>query len=87
MMRHGIRREAFLCPMASNAMKILKTGKGRPNISTLLSASEVARLGVERWMIPRAERRPEYREWKVEQLIALLGPQKQIGQPRLSKAI
>jgi hypothetical protein len=72
MLRHGIQREVFFCPMASNAIKILKKGKGRPNLKTLLDAEKVAELAVARWMVPRAERRPEYKYWKVDDLKALL---------------
>ncbi len=74
-LRHGIQREVFLCQLADNAVKLLHTGEGRPKLGTLLSAEEVARLAVERWMLPRAERRPEFKEWKAEDIVALLGDQ------------
>lgn len=74
-LRHGIQREVFLCQLADNAVKLLHAGKGRPNLATLLSANEVAKLAVERWMLPRAERRPEFKEWKAENIAALLGDQ------------
>lgn len=75
MLRHGIQREVFLCQLADNAVKLLHTGEGRPKLGTLLNAEEVARLSVERWMLPRAERRPEFKEWKAEDIVALLGDQ------------
>ncbi len=75
MLRHGIQREVFFCALASNAAKILQTGKGRPNLSSLLSAAEIAELAVNRWMLPRAERRPEFREWSSANLIELFGNQ------------
>jgi len=75
MLRHGIQREVFMCQLADNAVRLLHAGKGRPKLATLLSADEVAKLGVERWMLPRAERRPEFREWKAENIAALLGDQ------------
>jgi hypothetical protein len=90
MLRHGIQREVFLCQLADNALKILQGGKGRPDLSSLRSAEDVAQLAVERWMLPRALRMPEYREWRREDIAKLLG--KQLGpdaleQPRTSPQI
>ena len=74
-LRHGIQREVFLCQLAENAVNLLHAGKGKPKLATLLSADEVAKLAVERWMLPRAERRPEFWEWNAENIAALLGDQ------------
>jgi len=74
-LRHGIQREVFLCQLADNAVKLLHSGKGRLKLTTLLSADEVAKLAVERWMLPRAERRLEFRDWKAESIATLLGDQ------------
>ena len=75
LLRHGIQREVFLCQLADNAPKLLQTGKGKPNLSSLLAAEDVAALAVERWMLPRSERRPEFRLWKRENIEALIrGP-------------
>ena len=74
-LRHGIQREVFISLLANNAIRLLRTGRGRPNLSSLLSADEVARLAIERWMLPRSQRRPEFMAWKAENLTALLGPQ------------
>ena len=73
LLRHGIRREVFICKLASNAATILRTGKGRPNLSSLLSVREVAELAVNRWILPRARRRPDYRTWKRSDVVQLLG--------------
>ncbi len=72
LLRHGIQREVFVCKLASNAATILCTGKGRPDISTLLSAEEVADLALERWILPRARRRPDYRAWDRSDVLHLL---------------
>jgi hypothetical protein len=72
-LRHGIQREVFISLLADNALRMLRTGKGRPDLSSLLSADDVARLAVERWMLPRSQRRPEYREWKADNLASFLG--------------
>lgn len=76
MLRHGIQREVFICQLADNALKVLHSGRGRPNLSSLLSADEVASLAVERWMLPRSQRRPEFKTWKRESIEALLGDQR-----------
>ncbi len=73
LLRHGIHREVFLCQFADNAFKLLRTGKGKPDLSSLLSAEDVARLAVERWMLPRSERRPEFKLWKREDIETLIG--------------
>jgi hypothetical protein len=64
LLRHGIQREVFLCTFGSNALEILKTGKGKLNAAGLKTVREISDLARERWMVPRAVRRPEYREWK-----------------------
>ena len=83
MLRHGIKREVFICELASNADKILRTGKGRPNLSSLLSSKEIGELAIERWMRPRAERNPDYREWEASNLVDLFGNQTRLLRNRL----
>jgi hypothetical protein len=75
MLKHGVKREVFMCCLAKNATKLLKKGKGRANLRTLKTANEVGKLAVERWMTPRAERRPGYKLWTVDKLKALLTEQ------------
>jgi hypothetical protein len=72
MLRHGVQREVFLCTLASNAERMLRTGKGRPQLSTLLSVRDIGQLAIQRWMLPRSERMPEYRKWKREEIASLL---------------
>jgi Domain of unknown function (DUF4338) len=72
MLHHGIQREVFLCTLASNALRILRTGKGRPQLSSLLTVPEIGQLAVQRWMLPRSIRRPEYRDWTRSDLASLL---------------
>jgi hypothetical protein len=76
MLRHGIQREVFICELANNSLQLLHRGRGRPDLSSLLSAEEVANLAVERWMLPRSQRRPEFKMWKREQIEALLGDER-----------
>ena len=68
LLKHGIQREVFYSELATNATRILLTGKGRPNLKTLRTADEIAELALERWMIPRASRCPEYASWTSENL-------------------
>ena len=72
LLRHGIQREVFFCSLASNAARILRVGKGRPDLSSLLSVQEVADLARERWIVPRARRRPDYRAWRRADIRQLL---------------
>ena len=73
LLRHGIRREVFVCNLASNATTILHTGKGRPDLSSLLAVQQVADLALDRWVLPRARRRPDYRVWNSSDILQLLG--------------
>lgn len=57
LMRHGIQREVFICQLANNATRIMQTGKGQPDLTSLLSAKDIAEQAVERWIIPRSRRR------------------------------
>ena len=75
MLRHGIQREVFICELATNAAAILRTGKGEPDVKTLISAEEISALALERWILPRAKRRPEYQDWKPDDLVGLFSNQ------------
>jgi hypothetical protein len=84
-LRHGIRREVFICPFAANSLDILKTGKGRPNLSSLLKVAEISDLARERWMAPRADRQPDYLGWErssIPELIRGTGTGAQVGNGR-----
>ena len=73
LLRHGIQREVFICNFASNANSILRTGRGQPELSELLCTQEIAELALERWMLPRARRCRDYRTWKKDEILHLLG--------------
>ena len=72
LLKHGVKREVFLSELATNAKRVLKTGKGRPSLKSLLSADEVSDLALERWVIPRSQRRPEFANWTLDDLKKLL---------------
>jgi hypothetical protein len=85
LLRHGIQREVFMAVLADNATKILQDGKGRPDLSSLLSAEEVSKLAAQRWIVPRAQRKPEYKLWRRENIVGLLGDQRQDLTPKIHK--
>jgi hypothetical protein len=68
-LRHNLEREVYICPLADNASAVLSGKEKRPIFSSLRSVKEVAQAAVQRWIVPRAERRPEFREWTVEQTL------------------
>ena len=72
LLRHGIQREVFICNLASNAAGILRTGRGRPDLSSLVSTQEIADLALERWILPRARRCPDYRTWNSSDVLRLI---------------
>ena len=72
LLRHGIRRQVFICNLATNAAKILRTGKGRPDRSSLLSTEKIANLALDRWILPRAQRRRDYRAWNSSDILQLI---------------
>jgi len=86
MLRHGVKREVFICPLAANTVEILRTGKGRPDLSTLLTVNEIAELALERWIIPRSQSRPDFREWKSSDIIDLFGSQSCVLLNQIKKA-
>lgn len=72
LMKHGVQREVFISQLAENATSILQTGKGKPDLTSLLSAKEIAERAIERWMVPRSIRNSEYRDWESSNLFDLL---------------
>ena len=73
LLRHGIQREVFILFLALGGAEYLRTGKGKVDISGLLSVDEVSALARERWIVPRSKRRPDYQDWQREDLIPSFG--------------
>ena len=65
LLRHGIRREVFVCNLAINASEILRGESKWPNFNSLKTVEEVGELAKERWIVPRSERRPDFLHWDV----------------------
>lgn len=78
---HGIKREVFYCQLASNATTILRTGKGLPELSTLLCARDIGELALDRWLLPRAHRNSDYRSWANSSILQLLDSARRNDRP------
>lgn len=59
---HGVRREVFVFPLAANARESLASGERARLHGT--PAESLANHWKQRWLLPRAERTPEYREFQ-----------------------
>lgn len=73
LLNHGVPREVFACWLAQNGRDILRLrDTRRPYCRGLKSVAEVAELAKNRWIIPRAQRRPEFRQWHKTELREVL---------------
>lgn len=72
LMMHGVKREVFICEMASNTIEFLKGEDAQLDVSNLKSVDEVAALACDRWLIPRAKRQTGYQQWTRHDLIDLV---------------
>lgn len=78
LVRHGISREVFAMPLIANYQPVLKDGQAargvlRPSVQDLSEAA------LQRWILPRAASRPEYRtirkeDYLQEQLARMSAP-------------
>lgn len=85
LMRHGIQREVFICQLACNSTKILQTGRGNPDVSSLLSVEDISSLALSRWVIPRAKNLPDFLKWESSELINLFGSQAKLLRDQVCK--
>ncbi len=70
LLRHGIAREVFAMPLATNWRAFLQGGDvecvlERPSLEAISAAC------LERWVIPRSRRCPEYADWTREHTVQL----------------
>jgi hypothetical protein len=72
MLRHGIKREVFICPFGSNALDVLTNGKGKLDLFNVRKIAEISDLARERWIVPRAVRRTEYLQWQRSSIVDLI---------------
>ncbi|WP_094194298.1 Druantia anti-phage system protein DruA [Bradyrhizobium viridifuturi] len=80
LLKHGIGREIFVCELAHNAGRILRGEAVRANYQGLQSVAEIGLLARDRWIIPRALRRPEFRDWTHDHFKALLAAKQRLEQ-------
>jgi hypothetical protein len=69
---HNLKREVFLSTLARNAKEIFCGRQIRPNWHSLLNIDAITGLAIERWILPRSLRRPEYCHWSPESLLTLI---------------
>lgn len=67
LLRHGIRREVFLAPLAANWDRVLR-GENKRIRRFDIPLDEVADYWRTRWAIGRADRRPQFRHWRKEDM-------------------
>jgi hypothetical protein len=78
LLRHGIMREVFACNLATNTNRVLRGEIAHFQYRGLLTVQEIGELARDRWIIPRAQRRPEFRFWTRQQILDLLDPRKDV---------
>ena len=67
LLRHGIRRQVFIAPVALNWAEFLR-GDTDTIDSSSRSMESLAAYFRTRWAIPRAARRGEYKEWNRDRM-------------------
>ena len=59
MMNHGIKREVYAMPLATNFREFL-LGKDNEAVIDNLVVNDISELALRRWVIPRSVRKPDY---------------------------
>jgi hypothetical protein len=70
-LRHGIRRQVYVVPLAHNAKSFLRGKSTRPRYKTI-GCDEITEFWLERWAKPRSQRCQDWANWKVSRLVAAL---------------
>ena len=68
-LKHGINREVYAMPVARNARRFLAGRDLEPDFDSR-PVDEIAELARVRWILPRSERKPEYRHFQRELFLA-----------------
>jgi hypothetical protein len=63
LLRHGIRRETFLAPTASNYRRFPRGEDARPDYYAR-PLSFLSEEFLKRWLVPRSMRIDDWRDWK-----------------------
>ena len=61
-LKHGIQREVYVMPVASNAREYLAGTDSEP-VFDQKSVEEISYLAIKRWVVPRSDRDPSYQEF------------------------
>jgi hypothetical protein len=85
LLRHGIAREVFACRVATNARDVLRGQSAEPDYADLPDLATVSILARERWLVPRADRMPQFRAWRRDALLELLAQPRWL--PALRRAV
>jgi hypothetical protein len=73
LLRHGVAREIYVMPLAFDCRDFL-CGVVEDVHVDLPKAHEIASAALERWVLPRAARRPEYKEFDRSMILTKLRP-------------
>ncbi len=71
LLRHGIAREIYAMPLAENFQEYLR-GEVKKASLHRPSANDIAQAAIERWVLPRSNRKPEYKSWRREEIMELI---------------
>lgn len=72
LVRHNMKREIFICFLARNGQKVLQGKNTRPRFEDLKTVAEIGAAARLRWMVPRAQRRPEFIQWRREDTLRMI---------------
>ncbi len=77
-LQHNLKREVFICPLASNYREVLQGTQQQVSWAGLLSVAEISKQAVQRWMLPRSLNRYEWRLWSKDGILTQInGPEAQ----------
>lgn len=66
-LKHGIKREVYALPIATNCRDFLSGRESEPSMDCL-TVNEIASLASQRWIVPRSNRKPQYQQYRRQQL-------------------
>jgi hypothetical protein len=72
LLKHGVKREAFLFPLADNLREYVEGQSNNP-VYRDLPFQELSNFWLKRWLLPRSERVDGWHEWERDQVYTILG--------------
>jgi hypothetical protein len=79
--RHGIQRDIYAMPLSPIFRDFLCSRTTDPELHRP-SASSITSAALKRWVVPRAKRRPEYKQFRRKQILNLTGEENLNNSPR-----